>query len=530
MTANASGITAKDRVVVVGAGIAGLAAAARLAHEGLPVLLLDRQPAPGGKMRCLDSPAGPVDTGPTVLTMRAVFDELFAEMGERLDDHVTLVPQRILARHFWPDGSRLDLFDTETDSAEAIDAFAGANAARQFRAFSARARTLFQGFEHPMMRAAAPSLPGLAAHVMRHPHLIRPMAPLSTLAGLLHGTFDDLRLAQLFGRYATYVGGSPYRVPGLLALIWQAEAAGVWVVQGGMHRLARALCDLAQARGAETRFDTHVERIERQGGRVSAVILTDGTRIATSTVIFNGDPRALATGALGPGCDAAAPQTVRAGRSLSAEVWAFAATPQGPELAHHNVFFRDDPKPEFDALEQGRLHPDPTLYICAQDRGLPGPLPSPERFEIIANAPPLDPATPRQEEFDTCRTRTFQTLVRFGLSFDPIPGPEALTTPQGFDRLFPASLGSLYGQSPHGMTAAFQRPTARSPIPGLYLAGGGTHPGAGVPMATLSGRHAAAAILSDRTSTSTSRPMATHGGISTGSATTAPAPSVSSRS
>ena len=177
MTANASGITAKDRVVVVGAGIAGLAAAARLAHEGLPVLLLDRQPAPGGKMRCLQSPAGPVDTGPTVLTMRAVFDELFAEMGERLDDHVTLVPQRILARHFWPDGSQLDLLDTETGSTEAIRNFAGANAARQFRAFSARARTLFQGFEPPMMRAPAPSLPGLVAHVMRNPHLIRPMAP-----------------------------------------------------------------------------------------------------------------------------------------------------------------------------------------------------------------------------------------------------------------------------------------------------------------------------------------------------------------
>src|SRR6056297_3881145 len=297
MTANASGITAKDRVVVVGAGIAGLAAAARLAHEGLPVLLLDRQPAPGGKMRCLESPAGPVDTGPTVLTMRAVFDELFAEMGERLDDHVTLVPQRILARHFWPDGSQLDLLDTETGSTEAIRNFAGANAARQFRAFSARASTLFQGFEPPMMRAPAPSLPGLVAHVMRNPHLIRPMAPLSTLAGLLHSTFDDPRLAQLFGRYATYVGGSPYRVPGLLALIWQAEAAGVWVVRGGMHRLACALRDLSEARGAEFQFGAHVDRIEATpdaGAR--AVILADGTRIPAGTVLFNGDPRALATG------------------------------------------------------------------------------------------------------------------------------------------------------------------------------------------------------------------------------------------
>ena len=520
----------KERVIVIGAGIGGLAAAARLAHQGLPVLVFDRHAAPGGKMRCVPSEAGPVDAGPTVLTMRAVFDALFAEMGEALEDHVTLIRQRILARHFWPDGSQLDLFDTEDDSAAAIRAFAGARSEAQFRAFSTRARKLFNGFDGPVMRAPAPSLPGLAAHVLRHPGLIHSMAPLSSLATLLRRSFDDPRLAQLFGRYATYVGGSPYRVPALLALIWQAEAAGVWAVQGGMHSVARALHDLACARGATFSFNSHVARIETRDGAVSAVILSDGTRLPAGTVLFNGDPRALATGALGPACADVAPQTAHSARSLSAQVWAFAAKPSGPELAHHNVFFRADPKAEFDALDAGRLCTDPTLYICAQDRGQPGPPPAPERFEIIANAPPLDPATPRTEEFATCRTRTFQTLTRFGLSFDPIPKAAALTTPQGFDSLFPASLGSLYGQSPQGMLAAFKRPTARTAITGLYLAGGGTHPGAGVPMATLSGRHAAEAIISDRISHSMCRRTATPGGISTGSATKAPAPSASSRS
>ncbi|MEI4231578.1 1-hydroxycarotenoid 3,4-desaturase CrtD [Roseovarius sp. D22-M7] len=518
------------RVVIVGSGIAGLCAAARLAHHGPRVLVLERHATPGGKMRSLPSAAGPVDAGPTVLTLRGVFDELFHDLGERLEDHLTLIPQRILARHFWPDGSRLDLHDTEDDSAEAIRAFAGSRAAAQFRTFSARARTLFNGFDAPVMQAPAPSLPGLAAHVMRNPHLLRPMAPLSTLADVLNHSFDDPRLAQLFGRYATYVGGSPYHVPGLLALIWQAEAAGVWVVHGGMHRLACALQDLAQARGAEFRFGAHVERIEatpQDGTR--AVLLADGTRIPADTVLFNGDPKALATGALGPDCAHVAPQTRAAPRSLSAEVWAFAATPQGPDLAHHNVFFRDDPKSEFDALDRGALVPDPTLYVCAQDRGQPGPSGAPERFEIIANAPPLQDA-PHKEDHEQCQTRTFRTLARFGLTFDPTPEAAALTTPAGFDRLFPASDGSLYGQSPHGMTAAFKRPTARTAIPGLYLAGGGTHPGAGVPMAALSGRHAVAAIMQDRTSISTSRKTAMPGGTSTGSAPTGAARSASSRS
>ncbi|MEQ9257957.1 MAG: phytoene desaturase family protein [Roseovarius sp.] len=515
--------------IVVGAGVAGLAAALRLSHAGLSVLVLERHGAPGGRMRTLPSPAGPVDAGPTVLTMRPVFEALFADVGERLEDHLTLHRQHLLARHFWPDGAQLDLFDDEADSAEAVRTFAGARAARQFTTFCARARKLFEAFDAPMMQAPAPSLAQLGRYCAARPWLLPLMAPGRTLAGLLESAFDDPRLAQLFGRYATYVGGSPYGVPALLALIWHAEACGVWVVEGGMHRLAQVLAERAEARGARFHYNAHVAEIDVQQGRACGVRLADGTRIAARQVLFNGDPRALATGAMGAGVAHLAPQTATTPRSLSAEVWAFAATPRGPELAHHNVFFRDTARPEFDALSRGALVDDPTLYICAMDRGLPQAPPALERFEIIANAPPLGPNT-SPEEASRCQTRTFHTLERFGLSFSPEPGPSALTTPRGFESLFPATGGALYGQSPEGMMAAFQRPTARSGMVGLYLAGGGAHPGAGVPMATLSARHAAEAMLNDRTSTSPSRQTATRGGMSTGSAPAAPARSASSRS
>jgi 1-hydroxycarotenoid 3,4-desaturase len=286
-----------------------------------------------------------------------------------------------------------------------------------------------------------------------------------------------------------------------------------------MHRLAQAIEDLARTRGVQFRYNVHVARIETQGSRISAVHLDDGERIATGTVLFNGDPRALATGNLGRAVTEVAATTRDTARSLSANVWSFAATPSGLNLAHHNVFFCADARAEFADLEQGRPPRDPTLYICAEDRGQDIPAPLVERFEIIANAPPvMDPqsaptATP--EDFAACQTLTFQTLARFGLTFDRLPEPEALTTPHDFNRLFPASTGSLYGQSPHGMMAAFQRPTARTQIKGLYLAGGGTHPGAGVPMATLSARHAVAAILNDLSSTSMSHQTATRGGMST---------------
>jgi 1-hydroxycarotenoid 3,4-desaturase len=504
-----------DHTVIVGAGVGGLATAARLAHAGLSVTVIERHAHLGGKMRALPSDAGPVAAGPTVLTMRHVFDALFEACGERLDDHLTLIRQPLLARHFWPDGSRLDLYDDADRSAEAIADFAGPRAAAQFRAFDARARALFDGFDAPMMQAAVPRPLDLARHVMAHPGLLRHMAPHQSLAALLRHSFDDPRLAQLFGRYATYVGGMPAGVPALLSLIWRAESAGVWAVAGGMHRLAAALADLARRQGAVIETGTHVARINAPGGTVTGVTLEDGRHLPCSRVVFNGDPRALATGALGPDCAQVAPATRTAPRSLSAEVWAFAARANGPDLAHHNVFFRADPAPEFAALARGETAPDPTLYVCAMDRGMGTAPPAPERFEIIANAPPL-PADTAPTKESPCPTRIFATLDRFGLRFTPEPKTQSLTTPQGFARLFTASLGALYGQSPHGTMAAFQRPTARTGVTGLYLAGGGAHPGAGVPMAALSARHAAEAILSDRISTSPCRPTAMPGGISTG--------------
>lgn len=485
----------RPRCVIVGAGIGGLACGLRLAHAGHEVTILDRHAAPGGKMRTLPSPAGPVDAGPTVLTMRPVFETLFADVGERLDDHVTLIEQDILARHFWPDGSQLTLTNDRAVNADAIAEFAGPKAADQFRRFCTDAARLFDAFDAPMMRAPEPSIAALTARVLRDPGLLPRMAPLSNMRGDLRRRFDDPRLAQLFGRYATYVGGHPGQTPALLSLIWRAEESGVWCVQGGMHALARAVADLAQTKGAILRFGADVARIDVSENRVTGVTLQTGERIAADTVVFNGDPRALATCALGTGVAHVAPQTRTTARSLSARVWAFASTAAGPELAHHNVFFAADPDEEFTAIAAGRMPADPTIYICAEDRGQTRPAPETERFEIILNAAPLTDAQRPDKEAQTCHQRTFPTLARFGLTFTPEPGPAALTTPSGFNRLFPASAGSLYGQSPHGMTASLKRPRARTAVAGLFLAGGGTHPGAGVPMATLSGAHAAAAIL-----------------------------------
>ena len=512
-----------DQVVIVGAGVGGLAAAMRLAHAGCEVTVLDRAAGPGGKMRTTGSAAGPVDAGPTVLTLRPVFEALFDACGTSLSDHVTLEPLEVLARHHWDDGTALDLFADHARSRDAIATFAGPRAARQFDAFHAETARLFDAFEQPMMQAAAPTLGAMTGVVLSNPRLLPAMAPGRTLEAALSARFSDPRLRQLFGRYATYVGGAPGKSPALLALIWQAESRGVWAVRGGMHRLACAMRTVAEAAGARFLFDADVTRIEVQDGRAVAVH-AGGTRHAGDCILFNGDPRALRQGLLGETARDL-PKAAVEPRSLSAFVWSFAARVTGRAPRHHNVFFANRPNSEFDDIALGYLPSDPTLYVCAQDRGNRALPEGAERFEIIINGPPRAGTTPDPEEMEQCRETTFIKLARMGLTFDATPETDCLTTPEDFNRMFPASDGSLYGRSPQGMMAAFHRPTARTALPGLYLAGGGAHPGAGVPMATTSGRHAAEAILTDLASTSRFRRPATGGGMSTASARTAAAPS-----
>jgi 1-hydroxycarotenoid 3,4-desaturase len=482
------------RIVVIGAGIGGLCAAVRLAAKGCDVTVIDAHATPGGKMRTLPSAAGPVDAGPTVLTLRHVLDDVFAAAGTALDDHLTLLPQPLLARHWWQDGSSLDLHADMDASAAAIAAFAGPQAEADFRRFNRLSASLYAAFDAPMMQAPRPLMARIALNALAHPTAWPALLPGRTLTQQLARSFHDPRLRQLFGRYATYVGGLPDYSPAVLSLIWRAEAQGVWAVKGGMHTLARALADLATAKGAAFQYGVTARKVESRGGQVTAVALSDGQTVKCDAVIFNGDPAALVAGLLGNGAQLALPATSANPRSLSAHVWTFAARPSGPDLALHNLFFASDPALEFGPIAAGQMSTESTLYICAQDRQSPARPTGPERFQIILNAAPKSTSG----DLDQCRTRTFPRLARFGLTFDQTPPDQTCTPPSGFAALFPGSQGALYGRSPHGMLASFQRPGARTRLKGLYLAGGGAHPGAGVPMAALSGLHAAEAIWKDR--------------------------------
>jgi 1-hydroxycarotenoid 3,4-desaturase len=510
------------RVVVIGGGVGGLVAALELACAGLDVTLLERAATPGGKLREVAVAGRRLDAGPTVFTMRWVFEEVFADAGAALSDHLSLRPASILARHAWTAGQQLDLFADLEESADAIGHFAGAAEARGFRAFSAEATRIYATLEKPFIRGGRPSMGSL----LRDAGAVAlwGIRPFDTLWKALSQHFADPRLRQLFGRYATYCGSSPFLAPATLMLVAHVERDGVWLVDGGMHGIAQALAGLAAARGATLRFGAEAAEVLLERGRVAGVRLADGERVAAEAVVVNADAGAVAAGLLGTAVRGAAPAVAARDRSLSAVTWATVARSEGFPLSRHNVFFSGDYAAEFRDLAAGRLPQEPTVYVCAQDRGDDDALLSgPERLLCLVNAPSTgDARPPTPTEIERCADRSFRLLARCGLTL----WPEAteVTTPAGFHQLFPGTGGALYGPAVHGATATFKRPGARTRVPGLYLAGGSTHPGAGVPMAALSGRLAAASLLADLdtkigektawTSTARSPAAATPGGTS----------------
>jgi 1-hydroxycarotenoid 3,4-desaturase len=515
-----NGSVRTDRVVVVGAGIAGLVAAVELAARGVDVVVVEQAETPGGKMREIQIGDSRIDAGPTVLTMRWVFDEVFADAGASFDAAVTLRRADVIARHAWSERETLDLFEDVDRSVDAIGRLAGRAEAERYRSFCERGRRIYDTLEQPFIRAVRPSAFDLVRAVgLRRLRDLWQIGPFSTLWGALGEYFHDPRLRQLFGRYSTYMGSSPFQAPATLMLIAHVERRGVWLVEGGMHRIAAALERLAVGLGAKFRYGATVTEVSVAGGRVDGLLLATGERIDADAVVVNADVEALASGRLGAAARAAVPRARPSARSLSAVTWSLVAKTDGFPLHRHTVFFSRDYASEFeDVFRRAQLPASPTVYVCAQDRdgGEGVSAVDFERLFCVVNAPATgDSHSFGASEIETCEEAAFGLMERCGLRVKRSREATVVTTPNDFDRLFPATGGALYGEASHGWRASFRRPGPRTALPGLYLAGGSTHPGPGIPMAALAGRMAASTLRADWASSGPLRRAATPGGTST---------------
>ena len=486
-----------DHIIIIGAGIGGLVSALLLSHQGFKVTVIEKNEHPGGKLRGTLSKEGPIDAGPTVLTLIDVFKDIFFNANLNLFKELDLYKEEILARHYWPDGKCLDLFSSHEKNLASITKVFGEKSANEFNKFHRDCEALFFAFDKTLLRNKTPMSFFTKTDFLKSlPRLIGILGLPTNYWSKLENYFSEPKLRQLFGRYATYVGGSPFNSPSLLQLIWYVEFLGVWRIRGGLHNLAERLKQLSVENGAKFIFNKVVKKINIKNNKVCSVDLGDGQKYKTETILFNGDPRNFREGNLGESFKSLIKKIATEPRSLSAYVWSFASETKGLNLAHHNVFFNDDYEGEFESILAGRIANDPTLYVCKQEEGLKSR--SKNRFEIIINAPSLSQnKISVTQEYDLCKERTFQKLSKMGINFKNMPKFDDLTTPRIFENLAPGADGSIYGLSPQGLFSTFQRPSTKTRVKGLYLTGGGVHPGPGLPMAALSGKHAAEMIKQD---------------------------------
>ena len=491
-------------MTVIGAGVGGLVSAICLANSGFEVRVIEKQPGPGGKLRQINIEDRQIDSGPTVFTMPWIFEEIFADCGFNFHDHVSLVPMDIIARHSWTDGSMLDLFSDKEKSIEAVREFAGPNEAKGFERFCRDAESVYDILDHTYIRSPKPSVMGLIKGAgLKRTGKFLGTKPYTSLWDSLRSYFSDPRLQQLFGRYATYCGSSPFLAPATLMLIAHVELKGVWIIEGGMYALADALQEVAQSLGVEFEYGTSVQSVDINNNQVSGVTLSDGSFCPSDAIVSNVDIKALINGYLGNTAAKMTGLKTPRQNSLSAITWSMVAQTRGFELSHHNVFFSSDYRSEFDQIfKNDQLPSDPTVYICAQDRcganGSHGLNNLGESLLCIVNAPPNeDPSLWNQRSVEAAHAMLLSLLESHDLELSTKPELTQITTPTDFNNLFPSSRGAIYGEALHGWNTAFNRPTARTKVRGLYLAGGSIHPGPGLPMVATSGRLAASCLIND---------------------------------
>ena len=516
------------KAVVIGAGIGGLVCALLLADADVEVTVVESHAQCGGKLRQLwpgsveqfnsdasnvnlsQSQLIGVDSGPTVLTMRWVFEELFSSVGADLDSELELTRLPVLARHAWSadeGANQLTLYSDADQNQVSVGEFAGLSELQRFNQFCRSAKDLYKALEGPIIREASPSAKKLAYSLgPRGLALLAGIGPMRNLWDSLGGYFKDQRLRQLFARYATYCGSSPWSAPATLMLIAQVEMDGVWSLKGGMRSLAKAIEKLCVQRGVQFKYQTRCSLIELNQGSVVAVQTEQGERLRADTVVFNGDIQALNDGLLGGEVKSLMPGNGRKlERSLSAVTWSMRCKVLEDRfrLDRHNVFFENNYVNEFnDIFGRKKLPATPTVYICAQDRGTASQSlnndqkNSYESIFCLVNAPAVgDTQTFTTQELDACEKATFSLIKRCGLQIDMEPTRTIQTLPQNFHQAFPSTGGALYGQATHGWMQVFSRSQAPTPVKGLFLAGGSVHPGPGLPMAAMSGRLAGAAAM-----------------------------------
>jgi len=548
-------------IIVIGGGIGGLSAATRLAAKGLRVCLIEKNPRVGGKLNLWEAPHPlrpddrpfKFDTGPSLLTLPFVFQDLFAAIGEDVRDHLEIIRLDPIARFVWTDGSQFELRAAREDLEREVmkispDDLAGWNTvAEKGRLIWDLSAEMFL-FKSPeqSLRGNGKFSPLNALRMISIPLRI---GMFGNYARLIDRNIRSQRLREIMYQYATYSGASPFKAPATLAVIPHAEQYfGGFHIKGGMYELARQLEIVARKLKIDIRTSTSVSRILIEGNQsgvgsrqsagmrrelssgddrpstidhpqspparssspathsaaVRGVQLEDGTQLHAKVVIANSDVvytyRHLIDASHRKTYSNEKLDRLEPGGSGMALMLGIEGT--YPQLAHHNKFMPADYTSDLRAMFETKMIPDdPCIYVCAPTRTDPALAPEGcENLFILASAPPIDGTIDWKMQQKRYRDQLVNTLEKkYGLT--DLSGRivvERCITPEDLRHLYNANAGSIYGISSNSRKQAFLRPPNRDrDVKGLYFAGGATHPGGGLPLVALSGKIVSELVMED---------------------------------
>lgn len=491
------------RIAIIGAGLGGLSAAVRLAHAGHQVTILEKNARPGGKVNLLERDGFRFDTGPTILTMPQEITRLFREVGRNPDDYLHLHQFEPIYRAHFRDGTLFELHTDEKATLEEIHKISPPDVAR-YEQFMRRTDKIWQAidgaiFDRLFMSWRDIFQPDVFMAGMK-------VDALRSMYDRVDSLFIDPRIKQLFMFQAIYVGASPRQTPATYTVIpYLEQQQGVWFPTGGLYAIVEAVVKVAEALGVEIRCNTPITQIRVEQGRATGVEMANGSVIPADVVISNAD-LVHTYGDLVP-VTARKKYTDKrlAGYdpSSSAFIMYLAVGREYPQLVHHNIYFSNDYDQEMrDIFEKKQLPRDPSWYICAPSRTERALVPPGcEGLYVLTLAPALGPNSPDWEQakagmmeqlLDRMEREAGLTDIRQHIRW------KECFTPQDFETVFNGNRGSIFGLSAITSQTAFFRPPNRSEdVKGLYLVGGSTQPGGGVPIVMISGRLVAELVERD---------------------------------
>lgn len=486
--------------VIIGAGVAGLASAIRLAVQGMQVTVYEKNSYPGGKLSHFSKDGYSFDAGPSLFTRPQLIEELFALADEPLEPFFSYRKLPVSCHYFYEDGSFVRAWADREKFAAELNEKLGEDKENLYRYLN-RSEKIFDDIGHLFLNHSLHKKETLfRAGILRAIKATRLPYLFGSMHQLNQASFSNTQTVQLFDRYATYNGSSPYKAPGMLSLIPHLEHnEGSFYPQGGMISITNALYQLALKKGVVFHFNTPVQRIIHANDRAVGVVV-NGTNIAANIVVSNMDVYFTYKHLLGE--EKKARTLLKQERSSSALIFYWGIQHHFPQLDLHNIFFAKDYKAEFDHLFRlKKRYDDPTVYINITAKCEPG-IHAPEGCEnwfVMVNAP-ANVGQNWEQYRDEYRASILAKLNRMlGVTLENMITTEEVLDPVLIESKTASYMGSLYGTSSNSKMAAFLRhPNFSKQLSSLYFVGGSVHPGGGIPLCLQSAKIMSELVAADQ--------------------------------